>query len=101
MLIVDFSQDVDLEKNSYVVTIGIIHNLDLIISVYTPVAYLAETMRTKTWLLPDVSSDRRWSINEKVFKWYQNTIIFRQTRFLGWTNVIDEVSRKLKLELVN
>ena len=41
------------------------------------------------------------SINEKDFKWYQNTTIFKQKKFLDWTNVIDEVSRKLKLELVN
>ena len=99
--IIDFSQKIDLGENSYDDTIGIIHNLDLIISVDTSVAHLAGTMETKTWLLLDVSSDWRWGINEKVFKWYQNTTIFRQTKFLDWTNVINEVSRKLKLELVN
>lgn len=69
-------------------TAEIIAGLDLVITVDTAVAHLAGAMGVPVWMLHSVSGDFRWGLENETTPWYRSMKIYRQTKFMDWSDVI-------------
>tara|TARA_Y100000588_G_C14181622_1_gene893932 strand:+ start:3 stop:1487 length:1485 start_codon:yes stop_codon:yes gene_type:complete len=88
--------NIDDEKNAFEDTIGILLNLDLIITSCTAIAHLASTLGVRTWILLDYTADWRWFLKKSNTPWYKNTKLYRQKTQGNWNQVFDEVKNDLK-----
>ena len=82
--------------NSFVETIEIIRNLDLVISVDTSIAHLTAGLGVKLYLLLEYSPFWYWNIFESE-NYYQNSQItfFNQKVPGDWFSVINNLKNKL------
>jgi len=78
-------------------TAALVAALDLVISVDTSVAHLAGALAKPVWLLLPRAADWRWLLTREDSPWYPGLRIFRQRRQGEWGEVIDRVSRELRL----
>ena len=77
-------------------TAGLVHHLDLVISVDTSVAHLAGAMGRPTWIpLTKFAVDWRWGLNSNTTKWYPSVTLFRQSNFGDWPSVFEQISKFL------
>jgi tetratricopeptide (TPR) repeat protein len=76
-------------------TVGLIDNLDLVITVDTAVAHLAGSMGKPVWVLLPFMGDWRWGITGDRTPWYPAMRLFRQTRLGEWQDVFDAVMTAL------
>jgi hypothetical protein len=76
-------------------TAGLIHHLDLIISVDTAVVHLAGAMGKPVWVLLPMIPDWRWLLDRSDSPWYPSARLFRQKRRGEWEPVIREVRGNL------
>jgi tetratricopeptide (TPR) repeat protein/ADP-heptose:LPS heptosyltransferase len=76
-------------------TAGLIHHLDLIISVDTAVVHLAGAMGKPAWVLLSFIPDWRWLMDRSDSPWYPGIRLFRQERRGDWPSVIKEVCKNL------
>ena len=74
---------------------AIIQNLDLIISVDSPVAHLAGALGKPVWILLQFVPDWRWMLNRQDSPWYPTMRLFRQTSCDEWESVIENVKKNL------
>ncbi len=81
-------------------TMGLIENLDLVISVDTAVAHLAGAMGKPVWTLLPFSPDWRWLLNRTDTPWYPSMRLYRQERKGAWAPVFERVLKDLR-ELVS
>ena len=93
----DFSSEVDNGKNAFEDTIGIIQNLDLVISLDTSLPHVSATLGVKTWWLLPFASDWRFFLKSTDSPWYENSKLYRQNEINKW----DSVFNNLKKDLVN
>ncbi len=77
-------------------TAGIIHHLDLVLTVDTSVAHLAGAMGRPVWVLIPYLPDWRWGINGELTSWYPSMRLFRQIRPGDWQTVIGRVQSELE-----
>jgi FkbM family methyltransferase len=77
---------------SYMDTAAAIESLDLVITVDTSIAHLSGALGKPTYLMLSTDPDWRWQKYRTDTPWYPSVRIFRQQRFMDWSNVIDEVS---------
>ena len=96
----DFSSEVDNGKNAFEDTIGIMQNLDLVISPDTSLSHLSATLGVKTWLLLPYSPDWRWFLELKNSPWYEHVKLYRQEEFNKWDSIFDIVKKDL-VNLIN
>ena len=98
-------EEVDLQGRSNLLTfeddllsisaiVGLIANLDLVISVDTDVVHLAGAMGKPVWLLLPHTSDWRWLLDRRDTPWYPTAKLFRQEGH-GWSTVIGQVKLAL------
>lgn len=89
---------IDLSSDFYdfVETAGLIHHLDLVITVDTSVAHLAAAMGKPVWILLPHTPDWRWLLERKDSPWYPSVTLFRQSTHGNWDQVLDEVAARLK-----
>ena len=80
-------------------TAALIENLDLIISVDTSVAHLAGALGKPVWILSRFAGCWRWLRNQKLSPWYPTARIFGQKNVNDWGDVMEDVSRALRVEL--
>ena len=85
--IVDLMKDV----RSWSDTAGIIHHLDLVISVDTSVLHMAAAMGKPTWLLNKYATCWRWMLDRDDSPWYNSLRIFRQKDPNDWASLIAKV----------
>jgi tetratricopeptide (TPR) repeat protein len=83
------------ELEDFTDTAGLLHNLDLVISVDTAVAHLAGALGKPVWVLLPFIPDWRWMMNRQDSPWYPTMKLFRQKRFGDWANVIETVTEEL------
>ena len=77
-------------------TAGLVHHLDLVISVDTSVAHLAGAMGRTTWIpLTKFAVDWRWQVNTDLSPWYPSARLFRQPEFGNWTSVFEAIKKYL------
>ena len=74
---------------------SIIKNLDLVITVDTSFLHLAASLNINTWGLICLNPDWRWGEFNKINP-YKNLEIFRQKKFNDWSDIINEIYKKLK-----
>ncbi len=94
--ITDFSEEIDNGDKSFVDTISILNNIDLLISVDTSMTHLASTMGVKTLLLLNSNPDWRWHIELKESCFYNNLEIIKADRVNDWESVSLRINDKLR-----
>ena len=95
----DFSLEVDNGQNIFEDTIGILHNIDLLITIDSSLAHLSATMGCNTWLMLHLRPDWRWNLISKEFSWYKNVKIFRQKGINKWDVVLKNIKKDLVASL--
>lgn len=78
-------------------TAALVANLDLVISVDTPVAHLAAALGKPTWLLDRFNHDWRWLAGQETSSWYPTMRIYRQKVIGRWKPLIKKVADDLRL----
>ena len=76
-------------------TAALLHELDLIISVCSPVANLAGALGKSTWILAPRVPEWRYGISGETMPWYSHARVFRQNSYGGWGMVIDQLAEEL------
>ena len=75
---------------------GIIQNLDLIICIESDLAYLAGTLNIPTCLILSAVPKYLWDLSYKnTTPWYPSLELFRQEISGDWTNVINQIQKRL------
>ena len=77
-------------------TAAAIASTALVISIDTAVAHLAGALGQPCWVMLKKASDWRWKASGPKCVWYPSLHLFRQQRFLDWSDVIE----KLRLALL-
>jgi len=77
-------------------TAAAIASTELVISIDTAVAHLAGALGQPCWVMLKKASDWRWKASGPKTVWYPSLHLFRQQRFLDWSDVIE----KLRLALL-
>ena len=93
----DFSSEVDNGSSAFEDTIGILNNVDLVISSDTAVPHLSATMGIATWVLLPFSPDWRNFLKIKHSLWYEHIKIYRQEKLDRWQGIF----KKVKKDLIN
>jgi len=73
----------------------IIDQLDLVISVDSPVAHIAGALGKENWTLLSHVADWRWMLEGETTPWYPTMRLIRQTHPGDWTSVIEQVAEEL------
>jgi len=82
--------------SSYEDTLGIIENLDYVITSCTSVAHASAAMGKKTLILVPIASYYTWCHSTKQSPWYgDNVVLFRQKNFKSWKEPIEELKEYL------
>jgi tetratricopeptide (TPR) repeat protein len=85
--------DIDKDK-SFVDTIAILKNIDILITVDTSIAHLAGVLNVKTLLLIGYISEWRWfNNNDKI--WYNSVELLRMTENIELKNILPQVKNIL------
>jgi tetratricopeptide (TPR) repeat protein len=87
--------DCNQSLTSWEETIGLIMNLDFVLTVDTAVAHVAATVGVKTLLLLPSAPDWRWGLNSSKTPWYDCITIFRQDTATKWDKPVTEVYKHL------
>ena len=89
------SNIIDYSKENFVDIIGIILNLDLVISTDTFFLHLACICNKETWGLISANSDWRWYEYYK-YNPYKSLKIYKQENYKNWDDVINLIQNDLK-----
>ena len=98
---VNFFKDMDKTVKPFEDTIGIIKNLDLIITADTSLGHLAATLGKQTWIVLSLVSDWRWFRNEKKSTWYENVTLYRQKKIGNWEEIFQIIKNDLEKKIKN
>ncbi len=91
--------DLDAGKDAYVDTVGLISNLDLVVSSDTSMAHVAGAMGAPSTVLLGKHPDYRWLIDDRSDFLYQNQNTIRQTTFGDWDTPISELNEFINATL--
>lgn len=81
---------------SWADTAGLVHHLDLVISIDTSIAHLAGAMGKPTWIpLTKFAVDWRWGLGIDQTPWYPSARLFRQPDFGDWGSVFAKLDKFL------
>jgi tetratricopeptide (TPR) repeat protein len=82
--------------NNFADTAGLMHHLDLVISVDTANAHLAGAMGRPVWIpLNAYGNCWRWLLRREDSPWYPSARLFRQPRMGDWDSVINRMHKFL------
>ena len=85
-----FGDEMDSGDNSFEDTIGIMKNIDGVISTDTSISHLSSNLGVKTNTLLTKGCEWRWT-QDKYTKWYPDNILIRQNERGDWNSVIDQL----------
>ena len=97
----NFSKEVDNGENIFEDTIGILQNIDLVISIDSSLVHLSSTLGIKTLALLHFCPDWRWNLMTKEFFWYDNLKIYRQEDGNKWDSIFSLLKKDLVASLGN
>jgi tetratricopeptide (TPR) repeat protein len=83
------------EIEDYDDTMGILDNLDLLVTVDTSVAHLAGAMGRPVWIMLPRAPDWRWLLGRSDTPWYPTMRLFRQQTVRRW----DDVAKAIAVEV--
>jgi len=96
--------DMDKEMLSWHDTMGIIENLDLVITSCTSIAHASAAMGKETWVIIPKTPYYVW-INKDGFSdksdWYDSVTLFQQEKYGEWKDVFTKIKNKLQNILIN
>jgi len=82
--------------NDFADTAGLMHHLDLVISVDTANAHLAGAMGRPVWIpLNAYGNCWRWLLNREDSPWYPSARLYRQPKMGDWDSVINRMHKFL------
>lgn len=82
--------------SSFADTAGLIHHLDVVLSVDTAVAHLSGALGRPTWVMLNAYAlDWRWLLNRDDSPWYPSARLFRQPRMGDWASVTEKIHQYL------
>ena len=82
--------------NSFADTAGLIHHLDVVLSVDTAIAHLSDSLGRPTWvMLNSYALDWRWLLNRDDSPWYPSARLFRQPGMGDWRSVTKKIEQYL------
>lgn len=84
-------EETDLPLKTWEDTLGLIENLDLVITSCTSVAHASAALGKPTWVIVPVLPYYIWALPGTKSPWYNSAILFRQEKFGQWQNVFDEI----------
>lgn len=87
--------DFDSSNGSFMDTVAIMKQMDLIISVDTAIPHLAGALGVPIWLLLPYSTDWRWIHNRTDSPWYPTMQIFKQPAPFDWDSVMQDLLANL------
>ena len=77
-------------------TAGLLHHLDLVITVDTAVAHLSGAMGRPTWIPLNLYGNCwRWGVERSDCAWYPSARLFRQAQYGDWDEVINKITQYL------
>lgn len=94
--IVSFDGDFDNSRGRFMDTVGLMQNLDLIITIDTGTCHVAAALGIPTWNLLPNPADWRWMIDRTDTPWYNNMRLFKQPTPGDWEGAIKECVKALK-----
>ncbi len=74
-------------------TAGLVHQMDLVITVDTMVAHLAGALGVPVWLMLPFAPDWRWMLHCEDSPWYPSMRLFRQHRPGDWQDVVLRIGK--------
>jgi ADP-heptose:LPS heptosyltransferase len=92
MNLIDFHSDLQ----DFADVAGLLHHLDLLISVDTAPAHLAGAMAKPVWTLIPCRSDPRWLLGRSDSPWYPTMRLFRQTHLQSLREPIVRMKEQLE-----
>ncbi|MCP4268491.1 MAG: tetratricopeptide repeat protein [Candidatus Brocadiaceae bacterium] len=87
--------NLDNELKDFADTAAVMQNLDLVISTDTAVVHLAGALGKPIWTLLHSAPDWRWFLNREESPWYPGMRLFKQAKHNDWTEVFEQVERRL------
>lgn len=81
----------DAQMSDFHQTAGYIDQLDLLITVDTAVAHVAGALGKPVWTLLAFANDFRWLKGRDDTPWYPTMKLYRQTRPMVWTDVVEKL----------
>ena len=76
-------------NNIFEDTIGILQNIDLVITIDSSIAHLSGTLGKKTWMLLQYNPDWRWSVQSEKFSWYDSLKIYKSKEIIKWGSILN------------
>jgi hypothetical protein len=93
--VLDFSGGIDEQSGAFVDSAAIIHNVDLVITSDTALAYLAGAIGAPVWLALSFTPHWRWLLDRTDNPWYPTMRLFRQTSPGDWAGVFQQMRAAL------
>jgi len=91
--------DMDLHMETWDDTMGIIANLDLVITSCTSIAHISAAMGKPTWVVVPTMMYFIWSYpKDETSPWYDSIKLFRQEQWGDWTAPFNKIKRELSNE---
>ena len=85
-----FGDEIDNGSNSFEDSIGIMKNVDGVISTDTSLVHLSNNLGVKTYTLLTTGCEWRWT-KDKYTKWYPDNVLIRQKDRGDWDSVINKL----------
>jgi Flp pilus assembly protein TadD len=76
-------------------TAAAVANLDLVVTVDTPLAHLAGALGVPVWAALQFAPDWRWLLERSDSPWYPSMRLFRQAHFGAWSEVFNRMADEL------
>ena len=96
---VSYFEDLDKLGKPFEDTIGLVKNLDLVITADTSLGHLSATLEKPTWIALSLINDWRWFQNDKKSIWYDSVKLFRQKEIGNWQEVFKLIYKDLEKKL--
>mgnify|MGYP001168096074 CR=1 FL=1 len=96
---VSYFEDLDKLGKPFEDTIGLVKNLDLVITADTSLGHLSATLEKPTWIALSLINDWRWFQNQNKSIWYDSVKLFRQKEIGNWQQVFKLIYKDLEKKL--
>tara|TARA_S200000501_G_scaffold326203_1_gene324572 strand:- start:96 stop:1550 length:1455 start_codon:yes stop_codon:yes gene_type:complete len=96
---VNYFEELDKFGKPFQDTIGLVKNLDLIITADTSLGHLSATLGKPTWIALSFINDWRWFQDEKKSVWYETVKLFKQKKIGNWGQVFELIYKDLEKKL--
>ena len=96
---VSYFEDLDKLGKPFEDTIGLVKNLDIVITADTSLGHLSATLEKPTWIALSLINDWRWFQDEKKTVWYDTVKLFRQKKIGNWDETFKKISKDLEIKI--